>query len=172
MGNMEQCSNRNSNSNVQRHHHRHQQQYRQGRGERDDNIDKKKDQKENDDEDNSRKNKNSDSNETRYYREEDAIVYSLKELLHKLKQDGDKEEKSKNEMNEPTIVSKQKMKKRKILLLVLDATWKHAREMHKANIRLHQYPLHMLRLHLTKEDFTTNHAPPNNGHVTNKFQPG
>ena len=171
--NMEQCSNRNSNSNVQRHHHRHQQQYRQGRGERDDNIDKKKDQKENDDEDNSRKNTNSDSNETRYYREEDAIVYSLKELLHKLKQDGDKEEKSKNEMNEPTIVfSKQKMKKRKILLLVLDATWKHAREMHKANIRLHQYPLHMLRLHLTKEDFTTNHAPPNNGHVTNKFRPG
>jgi len=43
--------------------------------------------------------------------------------------------------------------KTKILLLVLDATWKHAREMHLANIGADQYPPHMLRLALSKEDF-------------------
>ena len=43
--------------------------------------------------------------------------------------------------------------KKKILLLVLDATWKHAREMHLANIKADQYPPHMLRLALQPEDF-------------------
>merc|ERR1712224_763014 len=45
-----------------------------------------------------------------------------------------------------------KKKKKKILLLVLFATWKHAREMHLANMRFHEYPKHMLRLALEKED--------------------
>lgn len=41
----------------------------------------------------------------------------------------------------------------KILLLVLDATWRHAREMHLANIKNDQYPPHMLRLALEPDDF-------------------
>jgi DTW domain-containing protein YfiP len=42
--------------------------------------------------------------------------------------------------------------RRKILLVVLDATWKYAREMHMANQKYHQYPSHMIQLALEKED--------------------
>jgi DTW domain-containing protein YfiP len=42
----------------------------------------------------------------------------------------------------------------KIVLLVLDATWKYAREMHRANQTHHQYPAHMLQVSLqAPEDF-------------------
>lgn len=41
---------------------------------------------------------------------------------------------------------------RKVLLLVLDATWKYAREMHMANQKYRQYPSHMLQVALAPED--------------------
>lgn len=39
-----------------------------------------------------------------------------------------------------------------VLLLVLDATWKHAREMHVANQQHHQYPAHMWQVALEPSD--------------------
>jgi hypothetical protein len=56
-------------------------------------------------------------------------------------------------VDDETKTKPKKPQRKKILLLVLDATWKHAREMHLANIRAHEYPPHMLRLALEPEDF-------------------
>jgi len=56
-------------------------------------------------------------------------------------------------VDDETKTKVKKQQHKKILLLVLDATWKHAREMHLANIRAHEYPPHMLRLALEPEDF-------------------
>jgi len=73
------------------------------------------------------------------YREDESTVLSLKGL-QKIR------ESSCNSSNTSTC-------KKKILLLVLDATWKHAREMHLANLKADQYPPHMLRLALERDDF-------------------
>lgn len=43
----------------------------------------------------------------------------------------------------------------KVILLALDATWKYAREMHKANLQGSHYPSHMLRLGITADDLPT-----------------
>lgn len=40
----------------------------------------------------------------------------------------------------------------KIVLLALDATWKYAKEMHRANLKGNHYPSHMLRLSLRQKD--------------------
>jgi len=70
------------------------------------------------------------------YHEDEPSVLSLQDLVERWK-----------ETNTKTA------NRTKILLLVLDATWKHAREMHIANIRADQYPPHMLRLALQPDDF-------------------
>lgn len=77
------------------------------------------------------------NNEQPRYSEDESTVLSLAELVERWKQ----------ETNEASG------KQVKILLLVLDATWKHAREMHLANIKAEQYPSHMLRLALQPNDF-------------------
>lgn len=41
----------------------------------------------------------------------------------------------------------------KVTLVFLDATWKYAKEMHKANEEKMQYPSHMLRVKLSPDDF-------------------
>jgi DTW domain-containing protein YfiP len=47
----------------------------------------------------------------------------------------------------------------KINLLVLDATWKYAREMDMANAKHNQYPPHMIRVALSKDDFPATFTP-------------
>jgi DTW domain-containing protein YfiP len=101
----------------------------------------------------------------KWYREDESTILSLGGLLELWKRDTTKlledEDQSCNQQStKPTspddddVDGKTKEKKhKKILLLVLDATWKHAREMHLANIRAQQYPPHMLRLALEPEDF-------------------
>lgn len=47
----------------------------------------------------------------------------------------------------------------KINLLVLDATWKYAREMDMANAKHNQYPPHMIRVALSRDDFPATFTP-------------
>jgi hypothetical protein len=91
----------------------------------------------------------------RRYREDESTVLSLAGLMKRWK--SETTETNAADDQDPTAQSstnKQSHKgKKKILLLVLDATWKHAREMHLANLRENQYPPHMLRLALEPDDF-------------------
>ncbi|VEU44534.1 unnamed protein product [Pseudo-nitzschia multistriata] len=68
--------------------------------------------------------------------------------------------------------AKPKASARTVLLLVLDATWKHAREMHLANIRAGQYPPHMLRLALEQDDLRPAHSSDSGGARAPVFRPG
>ena len=90
------------------------------------------------------------------YREDESAVLSLSELVERWRCPTKTTTKTTTTTNvEPPEVSEtnETIGNKKILLLVLDATWKHAREMHLANIKADQYPPHMLRLALQPEDF-------------------
>jgi len=107
---------------------------------------------------NTNKNTNTNTN-NEYYREDEATVLSLKGLLKKLENDDNNVANTNNDDNDsaaprvpPPPLPPPPNKPKKIVLLVLDATWRHAREMHVANIRAGMYPPHMLRLALEKED--------------------
>jgi DTW domain-containing protein YfiP len=47
----------------------------------------------------------------------------------------------------------------KVVVLVLDATWKYAREMHRANQQHQQYPSHVMRVSLTPKDVPDSFQP-------------
>ena len=47
----------------------------------------------------------------------------------------------------------------KVVLLVLDATWKFAQEMHRKNVDRNQYPSHMLRVALRDDDLPPQFQP-------------
>jgi DTW domain-containing protein YfiP len=117
-------------------------------------------------------------------------IFSLTELISRLKQEKELELKSMNASatsiadfeiprsstlqttstgpKAPTTIS---IPQKKILLLILDATWKYAREMHMANQKYHQYPSHMLQVALEKEDLQFNQQDSCGSHVHPPQQP-
>jgi DTW domain-containing protein YfiP len=81
--------------------------------------------------------------------EQETKILSLNDLIVKLK--NERGNKDRDEDNPPTS-DMSTLPSKKVLLLVLDATWKYAREMHLANKKYQQYPSHMLQVALEKED--------------------
>ena len=146
---------------------------------------------------------NANANATNeYYREDEATVLSLKGLLKKLHNDDGNDDDNNNIDNNntsndnidnpdnddsavvlvprkpPLPPNKNNKRHKKIVLLVLDATWRHAREMHIANIKAGMYPPHMLRLALEKEDLCfddeddNDNADNDNSSASAAFRPG
>jgi hypothetical protein len=85
-------------------------------------------------------------------------ILSLNDLIekmnseHQFKWDDSQKDNPQEEVMRAGEATRFKDTKRKVLLLVLDATWKYAREMHIANKKYRQYPPNMLQVALEKED--------------------
>lgn len=77
-------------------------------------------------------------------------IFSLVELIAKLKGQASEKVGGGSILSPGEAVDA--VPKKKILLLVLDATWKYSREMHMANQKYRQYPPHMLRVALDQND--------------------
>ncbi|KAG7337471.1 serine/threonine kinase [Nitzschia inconspicua] len=83
-------------------------------------------------------------------------IYSLNGMINKLKQDRADQKRQHDNVSDAHDSSSDAVSAspptKKILLLVLDATWKYAREMHMANQKYRQYPQQMYQVALEEDD--------------------